>query len=261
MNEFIKSRDNRISFLEEPHLYLIDGKEVPGLLSVTQFIHRLFKPFDAKCVINNMMKSTNWLTSKYYGKSVDEIIKEWDSIKNDAADKGTKMHFAIEQFYTKTVSPEYYIQPDKEILNTVEYNHFMNFYKDYMYLKPFKIEWRIFDEVVKIAGSVDMVFHDPDNENCLYIYDWKRSKCINFSNRFQKGLGELNHLDDCNFNHYSLQLNIYKKIIETNYKYKVTKLAIVVFHPNNPTYIKIDIPNLDNEVELIWNNRLNELKV
>lgn len=248
-------RDKRISFLEEPHLYLIDGKEVPGLLSVTTFVHQFFEHFDADKVIENMMNSKGWVNSKYYGKTLEEIKTEWDTIRDEAADAGTKMHLAIEQYYNSQIDSSIPLEQDSTVIDTKEYRHFEEFKKDHAHLVPFKTEWRIFDEELKIAGSIDMIFKDPNNDECIYIYDWKRSKEIKYQNRFQKGLKPLEHLDDCNYNHYTLQLNVYRYLIEKNYGLKVTELAIVVFHPNNDTYRKIPLEFKDDEIEKMMNHR------
>lgn len=257
--ELIQQRDSRISFLEEPHLYLIDDKEIEGLLSVTTFVHKFFPHFDADEVIEKMMNSKNWTKSKYYGKTADEIKAEWDVIRDEAADAGTKMHLAIEQFYNSEIDPSIPLEQDPKVIDTREYRHFEKFRADHSHLKPFKTEWRIYDEELKIAGSIDMIYYDPDKEGCIYIYDWKRSKEIKFSNYFQKGLAPLDYLDDCNYIHYSMQLNVYKYLIEKNYGLKVTELAIVVFHPNNESYNKIIIPNRDAELEKMIEHRVLQL--
>lgn len=36
------------------------------------------------------------------------------------------------------------------------------------------------------------------------------------ANAFAKGLHCVSHLDDCNYNHYSLQLNLYRRILKMN---------------------------------------------
>lgn len=252
----IGERDRRISFIEETHTYLIDEKEVPGLLSVTTFVHTFFEHFDADKVIENMMNSKGWVNSKYYGKTPDEIKAEWDKIRDEASDAGTKMHLAIEQYYNSQIDSLIPLEQDPKVIDTIEYRHFEQFKLDHEHLIPFKTEWRIFDEELKIAGSIDMIFKDPNNERCIYIYDWKRSKEIKYQNRWQKGLSPLEHLDDCNYNHYTLQLNVYRYLIEKNYGLKVTELAIVVFHPNNDTYRKIPIEFKDEEIEKMMNFRL-----
>jgi len=81
----------------------------------------------------------------------------------------------------------------------------------------FRTEWVIYDEESKISGSVDMVYKDPLDGKYI-IADWKRSKEIKMSNIWKSGNHPITHdLDDCNFIHYSLQLCIYKTILEKNY--------------------------------------------
>lgn len=259
----MEDRDSRISFIEDTHTYLIDGKHVPGLLSVTTFVHAFFEHFDADTVLAKMRRSAGWANSKYFGRTNDEIKAEWDRVRDEAADAGTKLHLAIEQYYNAQIARNAQIdganeieyKQDPDVIKTVEYGYFEQFVRDHPHLKPFKTEWRIFDEDLKIAGSVDMVFYDPDDQTKIYIYDWKRSKEIKRSNRYQKGTYPLGHMDDCNYNHYTLQLNVYRYILEKNYGVETTQLAIVVFHPNNDTYDKIVLPMLDDVMDVLVEHR------
>ena len=239
-------RDSRIEFIEETHQYIIDSVIDPELVSVTQFVHQFFEKFNEPIVIDKMMVSRNWPYSKYHSMSKEEIISLWDTIRREASEAGTKLHLDIEHFYT--------LGDGGCINKSVEYNYFLNFHNQYK-LECYKAEWRIFDENVKIAGSIDMVFVDPADPDNVLIYDWKRSKEIKFSNKYQSALEPISHIQDCNFWHYALQLNIYKRIIESNYNLKVNHMAIVVFHPVNDDFIKIDIPDLHDEVETMFQFR------
>lgn len=256
----INNRDDRISFIEETHVYLIDNVHDTEYYSVTQFIHQFIQHFDADYVINKMMSSPKWKESKYYNKTKEVILKEWNTLRETAAKLGTQMHLAIEQFYNVLIDPASIQDPDTT--STIEYSYFLNFHKNHTHLIPLRTEWRIFDEMYKLAGSIDMVYLDTIDTTgkSICIYDWKRSKEIKYKNWFQKCLPPLSHLDDCNYVHYSLQLNVYKFIIERNYGLHVTQLAIVVLHPNNSNYIKIDIPIMDYEIECIMTHRLQQLK-
>ena len=90
----------------------------------------------------------------------------------------------------------------------------MKFAEDYKHLKPYRTEWVVWNEDVKISGTIDIVFEDENGD--LVIYDWKRSKEICKTSGYNKfALTEcINHLPDTNYWHYALQLNTYKKIIE-----------------------------------------------
>lgn len=48
----------------------------------------------------------------------------------------------------------------------------------------------------------------------FYISDYKTNERLDFENRFKKMLGPCKLLDDCNFNHYTIQLGIYCYIME-----------------------------------------------
>lgn len=242
-------RDLRIDFIEATHQYKIDGELDPKLVSVTQFIHLFFEKFDADTVIDKMA-SERWSESKYFGMTKDEIKHQWEAISADASEAGTRLHSSIEEFYTRgeKMSDEH----------STEFGYFLNFHEKFK-LECHKAEWRIFDERVKIAGSIDMAFVDPNDRSNILIYDWKRSKEIKFENRYQRGLEPISHIEDCNFWHYALQLNLYKRIIESNYKLKVNGMAIVVFHPANDDFVLIDIPDLQDEIDTLLDYRLKSL--
>ena len=70
-------------------------------------------------------------------------------------------------------------------------------------------------------------------------------------NKFQNGLEPLQHLEHCNYWHYSLQLNFYKYFtLEKNYNIKLSSMHLLVLHPNNENkdYIEIKVLDLSKEV-------------
>ena len=191
-------RDEHITFDEVPHIYTIDGDS--GFMSVTTWIHTHFSKFDADQVLDNMFKGTKMQDPnyKYYGMTREQIKTMWS--QNDAAQKGTDMHFDIECYYNGMN-----VQND-----TIEYQYFQKFAEDYKHLKPYRTEWIVFYEEMRLAGSIDMVFQDETGE--FWIYDWKRSKEISteaYGNK-RSHTPCISHLPDANFYHYSLQLNVAK---------------------------------------------------
>jgi hypothetical protein len=94
----------------------------------------------------------------------------------------------------------------QDMLDSVELKQFLEFVNDHQ-LKPYRTEWRIFDEDLRLAGSIDTLFHDPDDESKLYVFDWKRSKAIKKQTYFSKKmLQPLEHVVDENFYQYTLHL-------------------------------------------------------
>ena len=239
-------RDTRISFVEETHTYYIDGSS-KGYISSTTLIHTLFPKFDADLIIGKMMKSKNWRRSPYHGMTPCQIKDKWEKNRDSAAQEGTLMHENLEKYYNG-------VDHEK---NTKEFKMFLNYCNDHKSLEPFRTEWEIFDEDALIAGSVDMVYKDPENPGCIIIADWKRSKEIKTENRWQKGTDLLTrNMDDCNFNHYSLQLALYKNILENKYNQKVSGTFLVILHPNQKDYIKLVTRDMGSTVQKMIDRRM-----
>ena len=241
-------RDSSITFEEEPHIYTIDGDDT--FTSVTTWVHNNFQHFDADKIISKMMRGKNWIVSKYFGLNREEIKAMWEKNRDEASTAGTKLHYDIECFYNNT-----------EIHNdSKEYSYFLKFHEDFSHLTPYRTEWMVWDDELKIAGSIDMLF--TDNLGNLLIYDWKRSKEIKMTNKWQSSTNAImSDVPDTNFWHYSLQLNIYKYLIEKNYSKTVSGLFLVIMHPNNKnkSYIRMEVPDLQDTIKLLAAQRLSEL--
>jgi ATP-dependent exoDNAse (exonuclease V) beta subunit len=228
-------KDKYISLDELTHIYTINNKS--DFISVTTFVHSLFNNFNADKVIDNIIRGKNYKKSKYYNLTREEIKNMWETNRKDAAEKGTKIHLDIENYYNNIIVNN----------NSVEYLYFKNFLKDND-LKPYRSEWKVWDEEYKITGTIDMVYENKDGT--LMIYDWKRSKEIMRNRPFEKysKIECISHIPDLNFWHYSLQLNIYKRILETKYNKKISKMCLVCLYPENDNYIIYEVPELCEEI-------------
>jgi len=236
-------RDSHIKFDEGPHIYTINGDS--NYMSVTTWNHLHFAKFDADKIIERMMRSKNWTNSKYYGQSAEEIKAGWEKNRDSAANAGTKLHYDIECYYNGF--------PQKN--DSVEYKYFLNFLEATKNLVPYRTEWMIWDKELMFAGSIDMVFENPDGT--LMIYDWKRSKDIKKTDRFLKFATTecIDDIPDTNFWHYSLQLNTYKAIIEKCYGKRVTHMRLVCLYPDNKDYIVYPVPNLQEQIKKLFELR------
>ena len=241
-------RDQHISFDEPTHVYTIKGDS--NYTSVTTWNHSHFEEFDADAIIDRMMASHKWPQNKYFGMTKEEILASWEKNRDEAATAGTNLHNNIELFYNDVG-----VQDD-----SVEYQYFMNFVKDFPELKAYRTEWIIYDEEHRLAGSIDMLFRKDDGT--FAIYDWKRWKEIvkkPFGNKFAKNENVL--IPDTNFWHYSLQLNTYKAILERNYGIEISEMYLVCLHPNNKNknYIRIEVADLEEEVIMLFAERKEKL--
>jgi ATP-dependent exoDNAse (exonuclease V) beta subunit len=268
------NRDDNINFYENNHKYVILSDSDSKYTSVTTWVHSNFPHFNADEVINSMINGKGWKEGhKYWGQTPEQIKASWSN--NKSAEAGTNLHLNIECFmnnnfinchYTNKDLYEFYTSnntEEKQLTKSLEWQYFINFIRDFPHLKPYRTEWTVYDEDVKIAGSIDMVFENPDGT--LSIYDWKRAKNITRVNNFNKfGLNPIVcHLPDANFWHYALQLNTYKTILERKYGKLIDGLYLVRLHPEaeEKTYELIVLPDLKREMSELWEERKNKLEV
>ena len=224
--------DKHIQFEAFRHTYLV--YQANDFTSVTTFIHKFFPPFVEDDVVARMGKSIADPASEYHQKTESQIKEVWRINRN----LGTWMHLCIEHILMGVLNSHH------TMLSTLptEYSYFMGFLEDLQRrsFSPFKTEWRIFDRKRKICGSIDALFI-KDGE--IYMFDWKRSKEIRKSS-FGMGFEPIQEIPDCNYYHYSLQLNLYKFIIEQNYGIKIKEMNMVVIHPNQTASIVVPIEDM-----------------
>jgi hypothetical protein len=239
-------RDEFIQFEESTHIYTVHGDK--SFMSVTTWNHHHFAKFDADKIIKQILSSRKHKDDpsyKYYQMTAGQIMDMWNANRDSASSSGTNMHYDIECYYNQM-----------EVSNdSVEFQYFRNFLRENPHLRAYRTEWTIYHEELKIAGSVDMVYENPDGT--LLIYDWKRCKEIVKENSFGSYAltNCIRHLPDTNFWHYSLQLNTYKMILEQKYGKKVVGLCLVCLHPNNDDYQLIEVPFLEKEMADLFQYR------
>jgi len=279
LNKIFKhERDDDIKFEEEGHKYTIIPDSTSTYTSVTTFIHSHFKAFEADKIIEKMMKGKLWKEGhKYWNMTAEEIKSQWSQNGSNVSQLGTSMHYEIECFmnnpnlpieYTHKELYDYYINNEKnnekninnsEFYKTKECEFFFHFIQDFPNLKPYRTEWTIYHEDLKIAGSIDMVYENPDKT--LSIYDWKRVKNITTVNNFNSYAitDSICHMPDSNFWHYTLQLNIYKAILEEKYNKVISELYLVRIHPDSEenNYELIKLPILTREIKDLFTQRKN----
>jgi ATP-dependent exoDNAse (exonuclease V) beta subunit len=271
-DKFSHPRDKYIKFYNRGHKYEISCDKNSKYTSVTTWNHKHFPKFDADAIIANIFKSKSWGPEhKYWGQTAEQIKASWKNNGDAVASAGTNLHERIENFMNNDCFENEYIQKElyenyksvnkDKIDEHVEWEYFLHFIKDHPELKPYRTEWMIFDEDLKLAGSIDMVYENPDGT--LSIYDWKRSKDISKTNNWNKfAINPLIcNMPDTNFWHYALQLNTYKMILERKYDKKVTKLCLVRLHPDieEQTYELIEVPILTKEITELFEEREKEV--
>jgi len=202
-----------ILFNAADHTYKsIDGSGDINWISVTTLISSLKKPFDAKAVAAKVSKSKR---SKWYGIEPKTIEQIWKNEADRAVTLGTFYHNQREADLCSLASIERegvtvpVISPSGEhdgIRYAPSQKLDPGVYPEHMvYLKSAGICGQS-DLVEVVNGKVNIIDYKTNKEI-------KKESFVNWEGASEKMLEPVNHLDDCNFNHYALQLSIYMYII------------------------------------------------
>jgi hypothetical protein len=246
---------NDIVFYDEPHKYFLGNKE---LISVTTLIHKYQEEFNEDYWSN--------YKSEQFSISQREILRAWEFINKKGTIKGSTIHdYAEKLFLNKAyaypkelILKEFGFDPVINEYNTTK-NHVDKFYNDvHGKLIPIRTEMIVYDAESLIAGMVDMLFWNNKMKQ-FQIWDWKTNKEFTSEMKSRHLINDLYMLEDCDLEIYSLQLNLYKYIIEKNTGIKLGKSYIVWFSHNNESYRIIEIKDRSYYINLIVNNRIAEL--
>jgi hypothetical protein len=198
-----------LKFTAHDHKYR--SEDGTDWLSVTSFIGNFKQPFDADKIAEKTSKSKK---SKWYGLSPEEIKAAWKAEANRATTLGTwyhnqreadicgleniKRHGSTMPVFKPIEVDGVKFSPNQKLKNGVYPEHMV-------YLRS-----------AGICGQSDLV---EVVDNTVHITDYKTNKEIkvegftNWEGVTQKMSPPVSHLDDCNLNHYALQLSMYMFII------------------------------------------------
>jgi len=215
-----------IVFNDEDHSYKsINPEENIQWISVTTLVSNFKKPFDADKVAKKVSKAKK---SKWFNIDPEKIKEIWNSESERAMSLGTYYHNQREADICSLASIE------KEGIPVPVVSPIM---KDGLKIAPSQKltdgiypEHLVYLKSAGICGQADLI--EVVNGK-IHIIDYKTNKEIktesykNWEGISEKMSAPLNHLDDCNFYHYSLQLSIYMyMMIKHNPKLEPGKMFI-----------------------------------
>lgn len=247
---------NDVTYHDEPHKYYFDGKE---LLSVTTLIHKYQEEFQEDYWSN--------IKAEEYSLSQRDVLRAWKFINKKGTMKGSAIHDYAENLFLNKVFPypkelihnEFGfdpILPEYEITK----NHVDRFYDDVKgKLIPIRTEMIVYDSESLIGGMLDILFYNVRAKE-YQIWDHKTNKKL--TKKTERRLkNELSILDDSDLTIYSLQLGIYKYIIEKHTGIKLGKSYLIWFSHNNENYEIIQTKNYSFYINIMMNNRINEITI
>jgi ATP-dependent exoDNAse (exonuclease V) beta subunit len=100
-----------------------------------------------------------------------------------------------------------------------------------------KTEWVVGDTEFKVAGRIDALIQlEYDGRLITSLLDWKTGT-IKLDNKYEKMKSPFNGLEDCSLNHYSIQLSLYRLIIERNLNIKLSHSILINLPESGPAKI------------------------
>jgi hypothetical protein len=173
------------------------------------------------------------------GVSQQAVLDEWSANAKDAADYGTRVHKAIEEFAKTGIIDD----DQKEIIYR---------YRDAG--GPTAKEGALFEQLVyshvhKIAGTSDVIY--PIG-GYFDVIDFKTNKKFNFFSKYEKFLySPVDHLPECEYSSYALQLSLYAYCYQSMSGRKPRSLKIFYWNRDSKAFDVIPLPYLKSDVENI----------
>lgn len=225
----LKEAFGHVRYYDDPHIY-IDTRNGKQLTSVTTWIKQFLPEFDTEYWSN--------YKARQRGISQQEILREWEVARVYGQLRGTRVHLIAEHLSN---NKEFSYPTPPEI---IEMNLVDKFNDEIKILKP-QIEAFVKNEnftVIKnelilanhtIAGQCDLL---AEKNGKIILYDFKTDLTIDLTTRYGYLAEPFSDLQNTNYSKYTLQLNLYKRLLETETSIRVDEMHIVHFNVNNDSY-------------------------
>ena len=275
----IDKQNGDIAFNEEAHRYWNINDEQKKFISVTTLIGKFGQPYDkefwsAYKALEKLLPPDAWkvekkslLNTKRFNKEIlkihgisesdfnalqQEILDTWQEENRKSCERGTKIHAQLENAFYKGGKN---VKLDKFGIggkfecrkNYTELDLPYGVYPEYLIYRSSP------DGILNIAGQIDCLVK---NGNEIVIIDHKTNKKLDlkgfFNNQSKSSVKmkyPLNTLDDCNYNHYQMQLSTYAWMLQKiNPNFVIKDLILNYYdHDGNNTLYHCDY--LKTEVE------------
>lgn len=205
-------------FLEHSHQYFIEIDNSVKEYKSFSFLKKLVEPY----------KDWDEIARKYAEKNnmtIEEVKALWEKKKTDACERGTLLHLHQETGDVQNQDLITYQSPivgDKKIIRNLETLE-----------DGWHLELPLYNHEYEVCGTADRVFIETINGiRYVDIYDYKSNEKIELESYFNPRTKThemmkvpLNHLMNCNYWGYALQLSTYAYFLE-RYNYVVRNLTL-----------------------------------
>lgn len=207
------------------------------LVSVTTWVKRNFDPFDAPAIAARIAARD--------GRSTADVLADWEYKRNDAAERGTRVHETAEDAILDR-EPRHAPRDDRERAMFAAAWQAVQDMRDAGY-EFIAAEFPVFSERLGLAGTIDLMARDGNG--ALLMLDWKTNESIDADPKYGNphGLGACAAVPDCNLYHYAMQLATYETIIHTE-GYTAEPFRKSLLHVTTAGVTPIDLPDVGEVV-------------
>lgn len=196
---------SKIVYDDEAHSYRYGDVY---LTPVTNVVSRLTPEFQRDVILRYSALNS--------GKSEADIEAEWNRKRDVSLDKGTRVHHYI-QSVLEGADLRVVIGVNKDLSELRQFDLAWDHLRA-KYDAEFDIaEWMVGDAELGVGGRIDaLLFLTVDSERKRSIFDWKTGKFTSRKHTYQMMLPPFDDLPACEHVKYSIQLSLYRLIIERN---------------------------------------------
>jgi len=229
-----------VVFDEKTHKYIseINGKTIE-YTSGTTFVHSFFPEFDVEKIAP--------LSAKKEGCTIEEIKQKWKEAGNIAVTFGTRVHEVCEDVLLgrKLRNVPKDLKEELIFKSATEYSNKLKLRLDIL-----GVEKIVFNEDLRIAGTIDL-FAKSKKDGTYWILDHKTNKSIDTANAYnEKAFFPIDKLDNCNYNQYALQLNLYEFLLKwTGYVDMDASFRRAIIHYSTAGSRFIELPDFQNYIK------------
>ena len=192
----------QIEFNEKYHIYKLNGKR---LKSVSSLLKQVTSPFDRDLIA---ARKAAKMTREGNPTTAQELIVAWEEKGEKSRNLGTMVHQIISSIFqgllvSSTSTPE-----------IIAFNKWYTRSKEDYRCIATELPIGDADLFGGIGGTIDTLFLRKET-GMYHIVDWKTGK-MEMIDIWGNLLSPFNYLDKSHINKYSIQLGMYKKILEKN---------------------------------------------
>lgn len=281
----LQNKFKNIKYVDKFHQYY-NNDTGESLLSVTTLLKKLKPEFDSpfwstytslkrsgyedlkpnppfKIYVNGTQFDLNQIQQWDLPITHIDIKKEWDILSKIGNSLGTFLHNTIElKMLRKEIDQDIpafvsglssleairYLK-SRDTLKSMADEFYDEFIQNYI---PIYTEFVVGDPELGISGTFDLLVQNIETGE-IELWDYKTDKQIRYKSEYRNKIKYFN-VDDCEYEKYSLQLNIYKYLIEKNTDIKISKCKIVHFNHRVGTFSTIETKDVYDSVKEFFEN-------